>query len=197
MREIVRFDTNVPVEVTLRWDHPKRIEGRYGEQMMYTLADDRIMFVPPVAADRIRRLGLRSGDRFEICKAEIREGNRRWIKWQVRSGEPKQRELTEQEEVIDTTAEAVPTAERNGNTNGKQKPFEVTSDGTLLPVAIHAMGSGVMEMMMSAATEVAQRVECHAALRNYKIHFTSEDIRAIGLTMFIQATREGGALWKP
>jgi hypothetical protein len=42
------------------------------------------MFVPPVVANRISELGIRQGEPFEICKAEIRKEDRRWIEWQVR-----------------------------------------------------------------------------------------------------------------
>ena len=52
-----------------------------------------------------------------------------------------------------------------------------------------------MELSMNAAVEIAQRVEQRAALRNQPIHFTSEDVRAIALTMFIQTSREGGLGW--
>jgi hypothetical protein len=52
-----------------------------------------------------------------------------------------------------------------------------------------------MEQSMHAAVEIAQRVEQRAALRNQSIHFTSEDVRAIALTMFIQTSREGGSGW--
>ena len=54
MSEILRFSTNVPVEVALRRDSGRRVEGRYGDQMLYTLADDRVMYVPVIVADRIR-----------------------------------------------------------------------------------------------------------------------------------------------
>ncbi len=47
---------------------------------------------------------------------------------------------------------------------------------------------------MNRATEIAQRVE-RARMRNYSLQFTSEDIRAIRLTMFIQAMRERGVTW--
>src|ERR1017187_192403 len=40
---ILRFNTNSPVEVALRWDNGKRVEGRYGEQVMYSLEGDRVM----------------------------------------------------------------------------------------------------------------------------------------------------------
>jgi hypothetical protein len=41
-----------------------------------------------------------------------------------------------------------------------------------------------------AVPPTAPRVESRARMRNYSLQFTGEDIRAIGLTMFIQAMRE-------
>ena len=78
---ILRFNTNTPVAVALRWDDGRRVEGKYGEQVMYTLDDDRVMYVPPVVANQIRELGIRAREVFEICKAELREENKRWIEW--------------------------------------------------------------------------------------------------------------------
>ncbi len=66
----------------------------------------------------------------------------------------------------------------------------------ILPAPITGKGVTVMEVAINAAAEVAQRVEQRAALRNHSLRFTSEDIRAIGLTMFIQAGREGGLKWE-
>jgi hypothetical protein len=37
------------------------------------------MYVPPVVAQQLRELGTRACEVFEICKAELREENRRWI----------------------------------------------------------------------------------------------------------------------
>ena len=84
MSDILRFNTNTPVEVALRWEDGREVEGRYGLQVMYTLADQRVIYVPPIVAQQIRELGIRQGERFEICKAEARQGERRWIEWQVR-----------------------------------------------------------------------------------------------------------------
>ncbi len=84
----------------------------------------------------------------------------------------------------------------NGRAHPPQTEFKAEPDGTILPVPITGRGVTVMEVAMNAAAEVAQRVESRAALRNYSLRFTSEDIRAIGLTMFIQASREGGVRWE-
>ena len=49
---------------------------------------------------------------------------------------------------------------------------------------------------MQAAAEIAQRVESRAGLRSQGLRFSSEDVRAIGLTLFIQAAKAGGAQWQ-
>ncbi len=51
---------------------------------MYTLDDNRIMYVPPIVANRIRELGIRAREVFEICKAELRQDNKHWIEWRVK-----------------------------------------------------------------------------------------------------------------
>jgi hypothetical protein len=73
--------------------------------------------------------------------------------------------------------------------------LQASPDGTLLPVPVTGAGITAMELAMSGAAEIAQRVESRARMRNYSLQFTSEDIRAIGLTMFIQAMRERGVTW--
>jgi len=196
---ILRFNTNAPVEVALRWDDGKRVEGRYGEQIMYALEGDRVMYVPPVVAKQIHDLGIRAREIFEICKAELREENKRWIEWRVRKlEEPRQ---PGQSANSPEAAASIPSGQaqnqRNGTTHQNQRPLDLhaSPDGTLLPVAVTGAGITAMELAMSGAAEIAQRVESRARMRNYSLQFTSEDIRAIGLTMFIQAMRERGVTW--
>jgi hypothetical protein len=83
MKERVAFQTNVPVTVALAYPDGIQIEGRYGAQVMYTLADERVMYVPPIVRSRIGELGVGKGDFVTICKAERREGTRRFVEWQV------------------------------------------------------------------------------------------------------------------
>ncbi len=209
MTQILGFTTNIPEEVALRSTSGKRVEGRYGEQVMYNLFDDRVMYVPPFVAERIRELDIGPGESFEICKAEAREGNRKWIEWRVRKyEEPQQPRTSPNASAAAATAPSNAQDHRNGSTNGSgnrrpngsngtpQTQFAAAADGTILPVPITGPAVTVMELAMNAAAEVAQRVESRAALRNHLLHFTSEDVRAIGLTMFIQASREGGVRWE-
>ena len=195
---ILRFNTNSPVELSLRWNDGKRVDGRYGEQVMYTLEDDRVMYVPPVVAKQIQDLGIRAREIFEICKAELREDNKRWIEWHVKKLEQPRHPLSSGNgsEAAASALNNDAQSHRNGSTERKQAlEFQASADGTLLPVPVAGAGITCMELAMSGATEIAQRVESRARMRNYSLQFTSEDIRAIGLTMFIQAMRERGVTW--
>src|SRR5260370_38322578 len=85
MTQILRFEMSVPAEVTLKYAGPgKPIEGRYGNRVMYTLADDRVMYVAPIVASRISDLGLQPGEVFHVCKQVKRQGTKRLIDWQVK-----------------------------------------------------------------------------------------------------------------
>ena len=196
---ILRFNTNAPVEVARRLDEGKRVEGRYGEQILYALEGDRVMYVPPVVAKQIRELGIRAREIFEICKAELREENKRWIEWRVKRIEQPRQPASSGN--VPEAAAPGPNNDaqnhRNGSTHQTPKPLDLQAapDGTLLPIPVTGAGISAMDLALSGAAEIAQRVESRARLRNYSLQFTSEDIRAIGLTMFIQAMRERGVTW--
>ena len=190
MSEILRFNVNVPAEVALRYGEGKRVQGRYGEQVMYTLVDDRVMYVPICVADRIGELEIRPGQSFEICKAEVRDGNRKWIEWFVRRLEDSPQPVLSSPVVL-----REPQNGHNGKSSSQQLRLEPRSDGALVPVPVDGSRVVCMELSMNAAVEIAQRVEQRATMRNQPIHFTSEDVRAIALTMFIQSSREGGLGW--
>jgi hypothetical protein len=57
---------------------------------MYSLSDERVMYVPPIVRDKLVGLGARQNEPFSICKAEQRNGNRRFIEWIVKRLGPEQ-----------------------------------------------------------------------------------------------------------
>jgi hypothetical protein len=84
MQEVVKFEINTPVEVTLRDDQGKRVEGRYGDQVMYSLLDNRVMYVPPYVEQRLQELGIGAGEPFLLCKERVKNGDRYQTEWSVR-----------------------------------------------------------------------------------------------------------------
>ena len=79
-RKMVRFTPNTPVEVALQCADGVRIEGRYGDRVKYTLADERTMYVDPLVAERIKELDVQPGEVFQICKCQ----DKKTIFWLVR-----------------------------------------------------------------------------------------------------------------
>jgi hypothetical protein len=81
MKERVMFEANVPVTAALAYSDGLRVRGRFGDQVMYLLTDGRVMYVPPIVRDKLVELGIRQNELFAICRAERREGNRRFVDW--------------------------------------------------------------------------------------------------------------------
>ena len=86
MNEVVKFLINTPVAVTLQSELGTRVKGRYGEQVMYALVDDRVMYVPPYVEQRFHELAIGAGEPLLLCKREVQEGSRNRIEWSVRRG---------------------------------------------------------------------------------------------------------------
>src|SRR5215469_2180645 len=83
MKERVVFEANVPVAATLAYADGLKVQGRFGDQVMYSLSDGRVMYVPPAVRDKLLELGIRQNEPFNICRAERRDGNRRFVDWVV------------------------------------------------------------------------------------------------------------------
>lgn len=47
MKERFVFQTNVPVTAALAYSDSLKVAGRYGDQVVYSLKDERVMYVQP------------------------------------------------------------------------------------------------------------------------------------------------------
>jgi hypothetical protein len=66
------------------------VEGRYGNRMMFSLVDGRVMYVPPIVATKIEAEGIAPGERFELRKAQIKNGHGRSVEWALRRLDPEE-----------------------------------------------------------------------------------------------------------
>ena len=90
-RPAVQFLINTPVEVALRWVDGKLLAGGpYGDRMMYTTIDDRVMFLDCDVAAKINLLELQPGEPFMICKSRgsYKGASNVWKVWREKPGEP-------------------------------------------------------------------------------------------------------------
>jgi len=180
MNDKVQFQTNVPVEVALKYNDGKEVNGQYGDQVLYTLTDGRAMYVPPIVKRKIDELGIGRGELFTLTKAEKKNGTRRTIEWLVSAGERGERD-------VQTSAQEVNGRQRNGaageaiagnghtrrpSASSGAKGFLVTAQGQFLLQAL------------AAAVDAAATTERYASTSGLELQFTSEDVREIGLRIY-------------
>ena len=177
MRERIAFQTNVPVTIALAYADGLQVEGRFGDQIMYTLADERVMYVPLAVRTKLVELGIQPRQPFTICKAE-RKGNRRFIEWQVKK-ESDSQEINSSDL---PPSETPPPPPVNGQINGHDVPK--SSNG-------HSARSH-LEQALTASIDAAIAAEQYAATKGFSVRFGSEDLRAMALSLFIQHSREAG-----
>ena len=182
MSEKVQFQTNVPIDVALKYNDGKEVTGQYGDQVLYTLTDGRVMYVPPIVKKKIDELGIGRGELFTITKAERKNGTRRTIEWVVGTNGSGDRKPQRRDQQPNGTAPAqrrggAGSAPANGNGHrpsslSDAKGFLVTGHGQFLLQAL------------AAAVDVASATERYAAACGLELQFTSEDLREIGLSIY-------------
>jgi hypothetical protein len=181
MSDKVQFQTNIPIEIALKYGDGKEVSGQYGDQVMYTLTDDRVMYVPPIVKRRIEELGIGRGESFTLTKAEKKNGTRRTIEWLVAAGGAEEsdtqastQELNGRQRRNGAASEAVAGNghARRPSASSDAKGFLVTGQGQFLLQAL------------AAAVDAAATTERYASACGMDLQFTSEDVREIGLNIF-------------
>src|ERR1051325_5112481 len=83
MREKVTFKPNEPQTVTIRYPEGKIVSGRFGEQVMYSLEGNQVMFLDLGVAQKINLLEPQPGESLCICKRWNGEKSQpvRWDVW--------------------------------------------------------------------------------------------------------------------
>ena len=190
MKERVVFEANVPVTATLAYADGLKVQGRFGDQVMYSLTDGRVMYVPPIVRDKLVELGIRQNEPFAICRAERREGNRRFVDWVVQpdgSAVPTPSATAYSDahgEPVNGDNGASVKPNGNGNGNGHGKPASTPTKSGTAETALRAA--------LTTSIDAALAAEQYASAHGLSIRFGSEDLRAMALSLFIQHARDGG-----
>jgi hypothetical protein len=170
-----------------------KVEGRFGDQVMYSLSDERVMYVPPIVRDKLVEIGIHQNEPFSICKAEQRNGNRRFIEWVVKRLEPEQTGVRRTENgdnhgsgavsaAADTAGSCVTGLGNNGKSNGKGT--DAGNGSRTAGASLHAA--------LVVSIDAAIAAEHYASAKGLSVRFGNEDLRAMALSLFIQHARDGG-----
>jgi len=169
LREKVQFQTNVPVLLTLDHDDGQTATGRFGDQFMYTFdSGQRIAWLDPHVRDLILSTCARKGDQIAITKRETKDGHRKAVRWEVQK--------VEEEPAPPPAAPKQPTAQAPQPAPLPQAPGYTPNPTTLTGA-------------LTAAINAARSAEIYAASIGLALRFTSEDVRAMAATLFIDRRR--------
>jgi hypothetical protein len=198
MAETLKLQTNIPETISLAFQNGRTVSGNYGDQIMFTLEDGRKIYLDPWEAEKVDALQLGRGELFTIVKRERQIPGGRKTKdleaWRGAAQGP-------QPSAPQAPApRSVPSTPRNGITaqvspqQEHQQPTTAAPD-RLTQELTASVGASRIELALCAAVDAAAKAEEYAKERGLSIRFGPEDVRAMGLSLFIAMDR-GGNSWR-
>ena len=79
----LKLEPNVPAQIALKFPEGRLVDSRFGQSVMFTLVDGRVLFLDSDVATSVNMLGVQPGERFFICKRWNGERKQpaRWDVW--------------------------------------------------------------------------------------------------------------------
>ena len=180
----IRFQTNVPQALRLRYLEGKEVESQFGGVQHMFSADEGTFYVSEVVgsilSEQLQKLGVKAGEPVEITKAEVsRPGGRKGIQWMVArtvaaGGQPNG---------SFAAANGEPPSELEGKLAASiamaeaRKPAATPAWAEYLVVQSNAL--------IDAYSQVLTHASKYANVRG-------EDVRSIFLSTFINVTKNNG-----
>ena len=164
-REVVDFPSNTPVTVALKYSQGKIVSGQYGERVMFTLTDGRIMFLNPEVAGRIESLGINVRESFTIARCAGQNGSTTWDIARVPS-----------EQSNGTLVLQAPATE-----NPKPPASVTTAD---VPIPRKPPGSALVDEANALVDSFAQVLD--RSLTLYQGRIKPDEVKALVVTAYIQ-----------
>lgn len=198
--ETIRFEANVPQQICLKFTKGLEVEGNYGPQVMFTLADGRRMYLTPEAAKRLE--GVTPGVPFMMCK----KLNGKAVRWIVGNDTPIPTSAP-MERLAKSASTMTHPASAAEEWVFDEHVGQMVRMSSAPPVAalkhagpvVDALGAapdrspaaaGMMAVLHAAIT-AAVNAEEYAERIGRPLSFTTEDIRSMAISMYIQKSKGG------
>src|SRR5215831_19029719 len=171
----LRFETNKPLELRLRYLEGKPVESQFGGLQHMFSAEEGTFYVSEtvgrILAEQFQKLGVKAGEPVDITKAEVAKGNRKSIECQVaRVGTPEP--PSELESQLKAAIEMV-----NARKAAAQAQAAMPAWTEMLVVQTNAL--------VDAYAQVLKHSSRHEGL------VKGEDIRSIFLSAYINVSKGG------
>jgi hypothetical protein len=156
----LKLETGRPVTISLKYPTPRQVKGNWGPQLLWMLGDGQKLYTPLVVGKQIASLGIKPGQRFTIQKVAV--GNR--TEWHTQlAAQPIAAVLDSSEDIHGPELSEVTEVPRKPATQ--------------------------LESALKTAVAAAAAAEKHGEELGYAIRFTSQDVRAMGISVLIGLTQ--------
>jgi hypothetical protein len=170
----IKFQTHVPVTLNFPFGDGLEISGQYGPQFLYTVEAEgqrEKLYATPALHRQLQEAGVGPGRVFTISRVEGDDHRKEWVV------EPAPEE-----------AEAPPAGgKKNGQPENSHDPAATPGNGHAVPAPAEFEGLAQLMGGCLRASWVAWNGLEGAT-------FSGEDVRAVGITLFLECSRKGIAL---
>jgi hypothetical protein len=166
----IKFETNIPLKLLFPWGDFREVTSHYGQQFAYTIehAGQRDkLFATAGLHHKLQEAGVRAGSEFTITKIEI-EGNRK--DWRIEGEEAPAPVAVVQQQEAQPNGKPATNGTRHRNGHAESPDFQGLKQA--------------MQLCLNAAYGVCEGLEVD-------LPFTTEDVRALGITLFLECSRKG------
>lgn len=185
---ITRFETNIPQEIALKYATGKEVDGQFGPQLMFSLADGNAMYVPPIVGDLIADAGIGAGELFRLTKREIRVAGQKkpTTKWLIeRLSDADDEDAAEPEPAPASQRQPAPTSG-----TGAAAAAKLPATPAVMPRQTQQTSySNIMTRALCAAVDAASEASKYAEGKGFSMELNAEDVRAMAISMFIEFNR--------
>jgi hypothetical protein len=165
-RDVVEFALNVPVTVALKYGQGKIVSSQYGERVLFTLVDNRVMFLDPATAGRIEAAGINVRENFTITQ-----------KWDGVKGSPRTWEVARLAGEQPNGTLAIP----NAPPSPAATPKPPASATAATPNGARSLLVQEADALVDAFAQVLER-----ALTTYQGRIKPDEVRSLLLSAYIQ-----------
>ena len=208
MPDYIRFETNIPQAMAFTYTDGREVEGRFGAQYFRGTSDGRGVFLPPIVERKLLELDIQPGEPVEICKAEVKEGRRRSIQWQVKRADPPQSPGQAQPPARGPASGAPPARETappanlahpvQPKPNGTATPNHIALESTSAPQLqggagrpiTHTQIGNILRACLCAAIDAARDAQMYATSHGFPLTFGADQIQDLASTLYIQEAKQ-------
>lgn len=207
--EVLKLELGEIEELSLKFADGLDVDGRYGPQVMFTVqranGEVRSLYVPPVVAENIEGLRLGPHERFEIVKRPKNEGRKKGVEYVVsrvdppmdRRNGPDPARTAIQAPVPARVPVSVPLASPGRNEQPQQHQENPNHQSSASGIAdFITYNTTVLTGVLCASFDALRNCERYAESKGTKLEFNEEDVRNLGVTLFIQGSKGGAQQWR-